>query len=269
MTTTENTERHPFVGDDPAGPCEREMEEHDGMILLCGAPAANVVHAVQAVAPDEPGEGEPQREPADRLLAALAPDNVPDFEDGEAETALEAMTVEDLDGASWAAGRLHRAQRKISELATLAADQHARINDWLEAETARLGRDAAFFEGRLRGFHEYALRTDPKHAKTINLPNGTALASQAGKLAIEITDLDALVIYAETEGITDDILDYPAPKPKKVAIAKKFASKAEDETEPGEYAAFDRQSGVEVPGVQVVRQPRTFSIRPPAGEDQR
>lgn len=266
MTTTNADQRHPFVGDDPSGPCEAEMEERDGMILLCTLPAANIVHAVQAVAPDEPGPDD--RTPDERLLAALAPDNMPDFDDGEAETALAEMTVEDLDGASWAAGRLHRAQLKLKELALLAADQHARINDWLEHESARLARDAAFFEGRLRGFHEHALRADPKRAKTINLPNGTALASQAGKLAVEITDVEALVAYAETEGIAEEILDYPAPKPKKVEISKLFASKAENETEPGSYPAFDRESGEEVPGIAIVRAPRTFSIRPPAGDDQ-
>lgn len=266
MTTTDtDNERHPFTGDDPAGPCMHM----DGVGAECGMGAAAIVHAISAVASEESAQDEPQRgDPADRLLSALAPDNVPEFEDGEAEDALSALTVEDLDGASWAAGRLHRAQRKVAELATLAADQHARINDWLEAETARLARDVAFFEGRLQGFHEYALRADPKRAKTINLPNGTALASQAGKLAVEVVDLAALIEYAETLGIAEEILDYPDPKPKKVAISAKFASKAEDETEPGSYAAFDRESGVEVPGVEIVRKPRTFSIRPPAGDDQ-
>lgn len=264
MTTTEpNTARHAFVGDDRAGPCEATVGDDEHHLLLCGMPAANIVHAVT-----RQETGAVASDPADRLVAALAPDDVPDFDDGDAAEVLEALTIEDLDGATWAARRLYRARTKIDDLARIAADQHSRINDWLERETGALGRDVAFFEGRLRGFHEYALRADPKRAKTINLPDGTALASQAGKLAVDVTDMAALVEYAETVGIAQDILDYPDPKPKKVDIAKKFASKAEDEQEPGAYPAFDRESGVEVPGVAIVRAPRTFSIRPPAGDDQ-
>lgn len=265
MTPTEpTTERHAFVGDDPGGPCEREMEEHDGLVQLCGMPAANIVHAITHTE-TAPGT---ELAPADRLVAALAPDNIPDFDDGEAETVLAALTIEDLDGATWSARRLRRAQQRVLELAAIAADQHTRINDWLTGETAALTRDIAFFEGRLHGFHEFALRADPKHAKTINLPDGTALASQAGKLAVEVTDVGALIEYAETVGIAELILDYPEPKPKRVEISKRFASKAEGEFEPGEYAAFDRETGEEVPGVSIVRKPRSFSIRPPAGDNQ-
>jgi len=199
----------------------------------------------------------------DRLIAAMAPPDldalVDELEDGGAQDALEAWQIADLDAASWAARHLARRRERIAEIVQLAQDQAFRIAQWKAEETARLEADAAFFEGRLHAFHERALVTDPR-AKTIKLPDGTELRSQAGKLAVEVEDLEQFSRWAEENGRADDLLRMGDPQPNKVEIAKAFSAKAEAEKDPGEYPAIVAETGETVPGVIIVRKPRTFTV---------
>lgn len=213
---------------------------------------------------NEPPEAESERSAEDRLAAAMAPavDEGPDldaFEDGEAAEHLAEWTIEELDGATWAARKLAIKRAKRDKLKAFYKDQKAILDKWLADETRRLEDDARFFEGRLEGFHRHAIELDPK-ALTINLPNGSTLSSLKGKLAVEVTDVNALAAWAEANEKTDELLRYPDPEPQKVALAK-YASKAGDEV--GEYPAVDTETGEVLPGVQIVRNPRSFTAKDP------
>lgn len=270
MTATEpaaTIPTHAFVGDDPNGPCTE-----------CHADAAHPAH--RAATPDTRAAASPPAsgpvherqplDPADGLAAATAPPaavDVDNYDDGDAAVHLDGIQVDDLDWATWAARKRHRVEQRIAERAELAADQHARINAWLEGEAARLQRDLTFFESLLHGFHQRALATDPKNAKTIRLPDGTELSSQAGKLAVTVTDIKAFEGWAERNELTEELLRFPDPEPKKAEIAKRFDSKAVGETEPGDYPAVDAATGEVVPGVEITRRPRSFTVKGPADED--
>lgn len=202
----------------------------------------------------------------DRLANALAPDDLAgldDLEDGEAEDALGEWSIENFDSATWAARKAHRARVKLDAITTLATDQISRIQAWAAGEATRLERDLAFFEGRLRGFHEHAIAEDPK-AKTVKLPDGTELRSQAGKLAVSVVDMDALVAWAEANECAEELLRYPDPEPKKAELSKRFDGKAAQETDPGVYPAVDTATGEVIPGVEIERKARTFTISGPA-----
>lgn len=213
---------------------------------------------------------QPERvlDPADRLVNALAPATVIDaglieeLEDGTAEESLEGWEIEDLDSASWASRSLARRRARIVALTVLANDQHARIDAWLKTETARLVADCAYFEGRLHGFHERTLALDPR-AKTVKLPDGTELRSLAGKIAVEVTDLEQFSTWAEEHELALELLEMADPKPKKVTIAQRYAGKAEHESMPGTYPAVDPATSEVVPGIEIVRRPRTFTVSIP------
>lgn len=206
----------------------------------------------------------------DRMVAALAPAEIAAFivadgveqvlEDGIAEVVLEEWEgPHDLDTASWASRHLARRRQKIASVKALAAEQRFRVNEWEAHETRALEADARFFEGRLRAFHEHALATDPR-AKTIALPDGAELRSQAGKLAVEVDDLEAFALWCEQNELALELLRLADPEPNKTAIAKRFSAKAENEKEPGEYPAVVADSGETVPGVKIVRKPRTYTV---------
>lgn len=196
----------------------------------------------------------------DSLAGALGPTDRDNFEDGTAADALAEWAVDDLDEAQWAARKLTRARHKIDEYRRLHEDIVARADQWITRETEALVSDQAFFETRLEAFHRAALDADPK-AKTIRLPDGTELASNAGRLAVEIDDADALVRWAEENEVAEELLEYPEPKPKKAEVAARYGTKAGDE--PGEYPAVIADTGEVVPGVKIVRRPRSYTARTP------
>lgn len=213
---------------------------------------------------NEPPEAESERSAEERLTAAMAPtaEEGPDldaFEDGEAAEHLAEWTIEELDGATWAARKLAIKRAKIDRIKRLHKDQRAILDQWLASETRKLEDDARFFAGRLEGFHRHAIDLDPK-ALTINLPNGSTLTSLKGKLAVEVTDVNALAAWAEANEKTDELLRYPDPEPQKVALSK-YASKAGGEV--GEYPAVDADTGEVLPGVTIVRNPRSFTTKDP------
>lgn len=215
-------------------------------------------------APNEPDEPESQRSPAERLAAAMAPpvDEGPaldDFEDGEAETHLAEWSIEDLDGATWAARKLAIKRDRRDKIKAFYKDQRAILDKWLTDETRRLEDDARFFEGRLEGFHRAAIDVDAK-ALTIRLPNGSELTSLKGKLAVEVDNVAALTAWAEANEKADELLRFPEPEPNKVAIGK-YASKAGDD--PGDYPAVDDATGEILPGVTIVRRERSYTVKDP------
>jgi hypothetical protein len=211
-----------------------------------------------------PTPGEPQPEGhetplEDRLLEALSP--LDEYDEGEASSTLESLSIADLDDATWVARRAGRLRKKLANIERVYTDTLARAAEWRNAETAKLGADLSFFEGRLKAFHQNVLAEDPK-AKTVKLPDGTELSSLAGKLVVEVVDLTAFVEWCEANELTADLLRYPEPEPQKVEIAKRFKTKALG-GQPGSYPAAT-DDGETVPGVEIVCKERSFSVKGPA-----
>lgn len=236
----------------------------------------------EQVAPDEPaarvGEpidlqgGESQRDDAaSRATAATAPLTVnedtgaplDDYDEGEAETLLDGWSIGDLDSATWAAEKLHHLELRRALYKKIRDDRRARLDAWFDAETRKLDRDRVFFTGRLESFHRMMLERDPRNAITVDLPDGTRLSSQAGKLAVEVTDAAAFVAWCEVNELTDTMLRYADPEPQKAAIGKVLGAKAAEQTEPGSYNAFSPTTGEAVPGIEIIRRPRSYTIKGP------
>lgn len=198
----------------------------------------------------------------DRADDATAPEGIPDYDEGEAETVLAEWTFDETAHAAWCGRKLRTIRDRIARVKRIADEQRAQIGQFEERETVKLARDAAFFEGRLEAFHRAELARDPK-AKTVPLPDGTTLRSQGGKLSVVVEDEAALIAWAEEHLLASEIFEFPAPKPKRTDIGKKFGAKANGETEPGDYPAIT-DDGEIVPGVTIKRGARTFTQTSPA-----
>lgn len=207
---------------------------------------------------------------ADSLLDAFRPPgfegDIPHADDPiqgpPLDEVLAEWTIADLDNATWAARNLARRLDRLAAIRAYAERERARVDEWELRESARLEADAAFFTGRLEAFHRHALEVDPRGAKTLRLPDGTELRSQAGKLAVEVTDLVAFTAWCEENG-AEDLLRYKDPEIDKTQVAARLGAKAATETEPGAYPAVVADSGETVPGVEIVRKPRTYKVSPP------
>lgn len=186
-----------------------------------------------------------------------------DYDEGDAEYVFAGMTIEDVDAATWAAEKHARLSARRARLKQIRDDRKARLERWFDHETARIDRDLRFFAGRLEGFHRAALDADPRNAKTIRLPDGTELQSDAGRMALEVDDAPALLAWAEAHELADELFRYPEPEPEKITLAKRYGAKAKGETEPGTYPAVDADTGEVIPGISIVRRPRTYTIRGP------
>lgn len=200
--------------------------------------------------------------PLDRALVnALVPEDLEaiaaELDDGAAAEVLAEWTIGDLANATWAARHLEIRRRRLKEISAYADDQRAKLDAWETSLIAGAASDARFFEGRLQAFHARVLETDPR-AKTYKMPDGTELRSQAGKLAVEVTDLQAFTDWAEMNG-TVGVLRMADPAPEKAEIVKQFGTKAAGEDQPGEYPAITPEGEI-VPGVTITRRPRSFNV---------
>jgi hypothetical protein len=208
---------------------------------------------------------ETTNEPIDRLITALTPPDVDlDYDEGEAWHAFAELEIADLEHATWAAMRLRRLRSRADDVGRVYAQHQALLDQWLAEETRTIMADARFFEGLLRGYHERRLLDDPKHAKTVKMPDGTHLRSQAGKLSVDVVDLEAFERWAEANDLELELLRFPEHgEPNKAEIARRFGAKAAGEDQPGSYPAMagdGDKTGETVPGVLIVRGERTFTI---------
>lgn len=169
----------------------------------------------------------------------------------------ETFTPADLSDADYCARRYRQLSAKIGAVDAIEREQVATIKEWGDRERARYASDLGYWQGRLETFHRAERLADPKHAKTIALPCGVQLRSQAGKIRTEIVDEAAALAWLEQHASA--CIEYPAPKIVKPTVVQQFGAKASGETEPGEYVAVDAQGEV-VPGITFVRGDTTFTV---------
>lgn len=92
--------------------------------------------------------------------------------DAEVETdeQRERFRIEDDRAATWAMRRLYATESKVREFEQIAAEEIARVNDWLAQVIAPLDRDRNYFTGLLT---QYARQQrDAEGRKSIALPHG-------------------------------------------------------------------------------------------------
>lgn len=200
--------------------------------------------------------------PDDRLIAALGPEpDVDDLTPEEAEQAFaawrEQWALADLEDADYCARKLQQARARQGEIDHVARTRIAQITEWQERENARHAPDIAYFEGRLETFHRMRRAEDEKHAKTIELPIGVRLRSQAGKLRVVVTDEAEAIAWLEKH--CSAAIVYPPAAIDKVEVQRLLGAKAQGEKASGVYPAVDANGEV-APGVVIERGDVTYTI---------
>lgn len=212
----------------------------------------------------------------DRLTAALGPEPTPSSEIDAAgheipedpdvfaqryEAWRAGFAPETIEDADFAARRYRKVSAKLGEIDKIARDQIAQIEEWAKIEGQRHRENLAYWASRLEAFHRIERAADPKHAKTIALPCGVELRSQAGKISTVIAEdgpaRAELVAWLEQNASV--AVEYPPAKVLRTKLVQLFGSKAQGESEPGSYPAVSTDGEI-VPGVEFVRGDTTYTI---------
>lgn len=157
--------------------------------------------------------------------------------------------------ADWHARQVAKQDRRLAEIDDVYETALARLDAWRERTSERAIKSRAAHIAALEHYHAALLRDDPK-AKTVELPGGGRLRSQAGRLQVAVVDEVEFLTWArehapETIKVTE--------KPDKTVIAKAFGAKAAQEKDPGSFPAVTPDGEI-VPGVGIVRAERAFFV---------
>lgn len=102
---------------------------------------------------------------------------LPDYESAS-PIVREHFRVDDDGKATWAMRKLRAVEAKIEENRRIAADERARIEEWLERVNDHLATDADYFRGLLI---DYARQEREQHnRKSIDTPYGKIKSRQGG-----------------------------------------------------------------------------------------
>lgn len=166
---------------------------------------------------------------ADDLAAHLA-DQYDLPEDDEAR----ARFVWDSDSkANWGLRELGKLRARQADIARLAAEQRALIDEWAERQAAVLDHDVRHFEGALGDYWRRQLDAelepliaqgltfdeawDKLKRKSRELPGGILRAAK-GRRSVVLEDPTSFVNWARENGHLNLLTD-PQPEPSKLAIA--------------------------------------------------
>lgn len=185
-------------------------------------------------------------------IAAEDPDTARDMGVFEVDTKDRANRV------VWRHGRL---SAQLAEAEALYQAELARLNEWIEGERHRVGRQVKFLEALAETYHRRLLAND-RTRKTVRLPAGDLKAQKArDHWAIDPT---VFVAWAEAND-REDLLRRPAPQPAKDVIKKRLIPANATN---GESQALT-VDGELVPGVTVhvaEETDLTFRVVPHTGE---
>lgn len=184
----------------------------------------------------------------DELSDYIAADEV--IRQRPTEEDWSTLTLADAD---WHARSARKRQRRIDEAHATADIMRARIDEWIERTTKLDTERLARHHRALEAYHRRRIDADPNE-RTVELPTGGRLRSQAGKLSVAIIDEAAALEWANAE-LPDAVVT--TSKLDKTVLAKAGGSKAD--AEPGEYPAVT-DDGEVIPGVAIVRGDRRFYV---------
>lgn len=149
---------------------------------------------------------------AEHLDATLAPERV------DVDSEHQRFVIDGPKTADWALRKCAHIRARMAENEALAAEEWARIKDWLAAENSKLERDAAFFTGLLTEYHRTVLDAEPDR-KTIALPAGKLVArKQPDRWQF---DTDAFIAWAIRAG-HDELVRRPAPEVDRAEAKRLF-----------------------------------------------
>jgi phage host-nuclease inhibitor protein Gam len=168
---------------------------------------------------------------------------------GDADWSPNGLT--DID---WLARRIRKRRIAIDQVEELAEQYRRRIDEWVARETENLHLANSTDEAAIS--HWMDCHVAEGGAKTVNLPTGARIRSQAGKLSTTITDESALIAWARANQHDNWIVTKLSVA--RAEVGKAAGAKAAGETEPGEYPAI--VDGEIVPGVSLVRGERRTYI---------
>ena len=146
---------------------------------------------------------------------------------------------------------------RLDEIEEVFAAEYKRLDARHEEICGPIKQKIGWHTVAIEAFHRAALAA--KRAKpTLAMPSGQSLL-RAKKPVVEIVDEEELLLWAEDNNF--DLL----PDVKRTVMKSKLNAILdikEDETlEPGALVPFASVDGTPVPGVRVVAQQRTFSIK--------
>lgn len=185
------------------------------------------------------------------------PDETTDDYEARLQTWRDTYTVTGLADADYCGRRYRQAQAAAGDITALATFRKAEIDEWATRARKRHDDTAAFFAGRLEHFHRLERERDVKHNKSVSLPCGVELRSQAGKLSVVVDDEKAAIVWLEQNAAS--VVVYPEPRVDKTAAAAMFGGKAKASADPGDNPAVTADGEV-VPGITIRRSDTTFSI---------
>lgn len=184
---------------------------------------------------------------------------VPDLDD----TGDPAADAHGLPLAERALRRLRRIKWRLAENETVLLDAQL----WLATENAPLLEEEARLQAWLADWMTARLAADPRGPKTITLPSGE-LSSISGGLKVDVTDTGAFTTWASANNPT--LVRAPEPPPPPPPAVDKNAVKAavgttlmilSDPSQPGTHHLIDPTTGEAVPGITLVRDPRTTRVK--------
>lgn len=211
---------------------------------------------------------------SEEMIEALAPDELAVFPLADAGANADHVynwaadwDAHDLADADWAARALRRANARRKHLRDTVQREIDRLNAWADeqCQPRTVSDDTAWLEQVLERFHAAQIAKNEKRHKTIELPCGVTLASQAGKISVHIEDETALVEWCEEHpDAAQGCVEYPSPRIVKATVTQRFGGKVDPAA--GEYDAYvgpngGDDAGEKVPGVTLVRGPRTYHPR--------
>lgn len=196
----------------------------------------------------------------DAVLAAESPAFPPENEDIDPSDFELDWKAEAIADADYLARSLSKLRAKDADVDAVVKAETARIEQWAAEEKHRRASRIAWRENQLLAFHKAMFAADPKHAITVNLPGGNKLESTAGRVKVEIDDEAAVIEWLQANERADEIR-MADPEVDKVAFVKAFGAKALGPNEEGEAPAVDPESTEVIPGVRLVRGPRTYKIK--------
>lgn len=192
-------------------------------------------------------------------LAEEEPDDVrsrPPVGFDRGDTTVEApprqFAIETEGLANWALYMLTGAQDAIDAAEAEAAEQRARIDDWLGRRTAKARRTASFFTVHLLGYFRHEQEEagiDPKtgvsNLRSLPLRAGTPASRKS--TTVQVIDEAALLAFCKDE--FQDAVVRPEPSVDLATVKKAMDLKALD----AEHRPVSKlKTGQAVPGVQVV-----------------
>jgi hypothetical protein len=185
----------------------------------------------------------------------LTEDRLAEYPEPRTPEEREAWRIEDDSAATWALRKLRAYAQEIARLEALASEERRRIADWELERTKSLYGHQAFFESKLIDYRRRLEREDPKLAQTYHVPGG-AITRRKGSRRIEVSDEDTLLAWAHAH---DQEVVKSSPLVSQFRD-RKDRYRVDEKTR----SVVDLETGEQVPGVEVLRDPDQYGVKPDA-----